>query len=379
MTALLGILALVIASIALLADSRGEERAAGSVSREQSSATPASVVRNASATLSRRGARRRYWGAWIGDQLTGVQAPFDWNAVTKFERIAGKRLSIVHWGSPFANCATRPCSFYPFPWAEVIKVRRHGAIPMLSWSSASIPGGRRQRAFQLRDITSGRYDRYIRSFARKARQWGHPFFLRFNWEMNSNWFPWGVDANGNRVRHYVPAWRHVHRIFDRVGARNASWVWCPYVDLEHKYNLRRLYPGPAFVDWTCLDGYNWGPRSPANPRPWRSFGELFRETYRRIVRGIARRKPMIIAEVASSGYGGNKAAWIRNMLAELPRRYPKVRGLVYFNVIDRGAGWPIERPRRVRRAFRRGINRPAYVPNRFRRIARSPIRPPGRR
>ena len=167
--ALLGVLALALAAIALLAGGRGGEAGAGEVSREPSAAIPAGEVRNTSATLSRGGARKRYWGAWIGDQLTGVQAPFDFRAVTKFERIAGKRLSIVQWGSPFANCATRPCSFYPFPWSEVIKVRRHGAIPMLSWSSASIPGGPRQRAFQLRDIIAGRYDGYIRGSPARPR------------------------------------------------------------------------------------------------------------------------------------------------------------------------------------------------------------------
>ena len=122
----------------------------------------------------------------------------------------------------------------------------------------------------------------------------------------------------------------------------------------------------AFVDWTCLDGYNWGPRSPANPRPWRSFGELFRATYRRVVRGIARRKPMILAEIASSDFGGNKAGWIRNMLAKVPRATRRSGALVWFNVDDRNAGWPIERPRRVRRAFRRGINRSVYVTNQLR-------------
>jgi hypothetical protein len=88
---------------------------------------------------------------------------------------------------------------------------------------------------------------------------------------------------------------------------------------------------------------------------------------------------MIIAEIASSGYGGNKAAWIRNMLAKVAHRYPRVRGLVWFNLNDRNAGWAIESSRRVTRAFRRGIARPVYAPNRFRRIRRGPIRPPGGR
>jgi hypothetical protein len=376
-----GISVLTLASAALLADgAESEPTISRALERGSPSALSTAAGGSLQATASgRRSRKRKLWGAWIGSQLTGTEAPFDMRAVRKFERIAGKRLSIVHWASPFANCASRPCSFYTFPTREMAKVRRHGAIPMLSWSSASIPAGKNQRAFQLRDVAGGRYDRYIRRFARAAKRWGHPFFLRFNWEMNGNWFPWAVRANRNRPRHYRAAWRHVHRIFGRVGARKATWVWCPYVDPERNSSFRKLYPGRRFVDWTCLDGYNWGPGSPANPRPWRSFGRLFRSSYRRIVRQVARRKPMIIAEVASSDYGGSKAGWIRNMLSKLPRRYPKVRGFVWFNVDDRGAGWPIESSRRVRRVFRRGINRRVYVPNRFGRIRRGPIRPPGRR
>src|SRR5207248_57411 len=40
------------------------------------------------ASADTRGQHRRvYWGAWIGSQLTGTAAPWDMNAVSKFERI----------------------------------------------------------------------------------------------------------------------------------------------------------------------------------------------------------------------------------------------------------------------------------------------------
>ena len=76
------------------------------------------------------------------------------------------------------------------------------------------------------------------------------------------------QANGNRPGEYVAAWRHVHDIFTSVGANDVTWVWCPNVDPDHKMqSLGSLYPGDAYVDWTCLDGYNWGPQSPARPVP----------------------------------------------------------------------------------------------------------------
>jgi Glycosyl hydrolase family 26 len=368
-------MSLLISSRSTVATSQLDPRLQAAASEHRGSSSLGKVQSPRRSTL--------YWGAWIGKGLTGEAAPWDMGAVRAYEQMVRKPLSIVQWGSPFANCETSPCTPYPFPVTPMNDVRQYGAIPFLSWGAQSIPVDPSRPGdlpdYQLSDLIAGRHDDYIRSFASKAREWGHPFFLRFNWEPNSDWFPWAIKANGNRPNEYVTAWRHVHNIFSSVGAENATWVWCPYVDFKNEYNLRALYPGSRFVDWTCLDGYNWGRRNPANPRPWRSFDELFRTTYRRVVRSIAPRKPMILAELATSNHAGRKGAWLRDMLATLPRDYPKVRGFIYFNENDRNAGWEIESSPAAISAFRRGIQRPAYLANRYGQIDRSPIQPPARR
>lgn len=346
-------------------------------------ATPAAKPRVGlgKAKLVKQGPRSMYWGAWIGKGLTGEAAPYDMSAVTAFEQMVGKPLSLIEWAMPFADCASSPCNFFDFPAGEMNDVRAYGAIPFLSWSSASIgrPGDPTdQPDFQLRDVSAGHYDDHIRSFATQAAAWGHPFFVRFNWEMNGNWMPWGANVNGNLPADFVPAWRRVHDIFTSVGATNATWVWCPYVDVESEENLRQYYPGHGYVDWTCLDGYNWGPGSPANPIPWRSFGTLYAKTYQRVVKKIAPRKPMILAEIATSDYGGDKAAWIRNMFRNLKAGYSKVRGLIWFNVNDREAHWELERSPDAAAAFARGISDPMYLPNSFGGASARPIPPPPR-
>src|SRR4051794_11515931 len=190
------------------------------------------TVQNATSEplLPANGPSSVYWGAWIGNQLTGTESPWDMNAVSRFEGMASKPLSLIHFAAPFANCSSSPCSFYGWPTTPMNNIRAHGSIPFFSWSSQSIPWAASEPDFQLSDVISGRYDAYIRSFATSAKAWGHPFFLRFNWEMNGNWFAWGSGANGNQPGEYVAAWRHVHDIFASVGANNASWVWCPNVD-----------------------------------------------------------------------------------------------------------------------------------------------------
>ncbi|HEU4943706.1 MAG TPA: hypothetical protein VFT10_00940, partial [Solirubrobacterales bacterium] len=168
-----------------------------------------------------------YWGATIGDQITGEQAPWDMGAVSSFEGMAGKGVSLVNFFAPFANCSGSKCSYYKFPGDVMEDIREHGSIPVFSWSSQSIPSNVNEPDFQLGDVIEGDYDSFIREFAEDSRDWGHPFFLRFNWEMNGNWFPWGQGVNGNQPGDYVAAWQHVHEIFVAAGASNAAWTWCP--------------------------------------------------------------------------------------------------------------------------------------------------------
>jgi beta-mannanase len=318
-----------------------------------------------------------YWGAWIGDQLTGDQAPWDMSAVTKFEANAGKSLSLVNFSSPFADCSSDPCSFYDFPAKEMENIQQHGAIPFFSWASQSTPASVDEPDFQLSDVIAGRYDDYIREFAQGAKDWGHPFFLRFNWEMNATWFEWAEGVNGNQSGEYVTAWRHVHDIFTAVGADNVSWVWCPYVDPGNKLqDLASLYPGDEYVDWTGLDGYNWG-TNPASPKGWKSFDELFRSTYDNITGTIAPSKPLVVSEVGSSEYGGSKAAWIEDALASVRSNYPKLRGLIWFDNYADGMDWPIETSSAATSAFSSGIQDPAYLGNSFASAGPGKIQPVG--
>jgi beta-mannanase len=255
-------------------------------------------------------------------------------------------------------------------------IQSHGSIPVLSWGSQA-SNEANESEYQLARIASGAFDPYIERFAREAQQWGHPFFLRFDWEMNGSWFQWSTKRNGNDAADFVAAWRHVHDIFEEVGATNATWVWCPYANGSRNLgNLRSLYPGNGYVNWTCLDGYNWG-RHSVNPSPWRSFSYLFGPSYKRIVSKIAPSKPMMLGEIASNGGGRPKAEWIHQMFAQLPRRYPKVRGLIWFDRPDRGMSWTLESSPVASRAFSEGVRAGRYRGNVYGNLPAGPIAPPG--
>jgi hypothetical protein len=315
-----------------------------------------------------------YWGAVIGSQLTGEAAPFDFGAVEAFERNARKGISILSFSSPFADCFTI-CRTFPFPTQAMEQLREHGTIPFLSWASQSVPSSLNEPEFSLAAIANGSQDAYIEGFAEQVQEWGRPFFLRFDAEMNGFWFPWSEGVNGNKPGQFVAAWRHVHDIFTRLGATNATWVWCPNVDFTGNLTpLEKLYPGNGYVDWTCLDGFNWGKTH--NSVGWQSFSEVFDSTYKRVAK-IAPSKPMVIGETASEERGGSKASWIKETLQTIPSKYRKVRALIWFDEKDQGMHWPIESSKSATNAFAKAVSRSVYRANTFSELPPGPVQPPG--
>jgi hypothetical protein len=301
-----------------------------------------------------------YWGAWIDKHRSGAsQPPWDMAPVAQLEQQVGKQMSLVEFGTPMLNVPGD--NYYAFPVREFETLRAHGSIPFFSWST------HRMRTyadpnFTLRAIIRGRQDAYLRAWADAARAWGHPFFLRFDWEMNGGWFPWGERYGSNRRGEYVRAWRHVHEIFAAAGATNATWVWCPSADPRAELqNVKQLYPGDDYVDWTCMDVYNYN-------SPWTSFARQAGRTYTAI-RRIAPTKPMVIGEVASTDAGGSKAGWIRDMFAGLKRRFRAIHGLIWYDAQDGGSSkyrdWPLDSSSAVTKAFARGIAARRFHANTF--------------
>jgi hypothetical protein len=311
------------------------------------------------------------WGAATGTQFdNGGQAPWDMNVVNDFQNqdAAGKGMSIIPFYDDFLNCPNSSagavdgtCSTESFPWTPFNDIRAHGSIPMLSWGSQTLQDGYANTAtdsnFTLAKVAAGDYDSYITSWAQKAASWGHPFFMRFNWEMNGDWFPWSVGSNGNTAASYVAAWRHVHDIFVKNGATNATWVWCP--NAGYSTQLAALYPGDAYVDWTCMDAYNFGTDS---GNTWKSFDQVAGPDYAQITQSIAPSKPMMLGEFNSSNDGGSRASWLTTTMAEIPVKYPAIKAVVAF---DSDSDFTLETDPASVSAFSNAINNPVFASNSF--------------
>jgi mannan endo-1,4-beta-mannosidase len=245
-------------------------------------------------------------------------------AVAQFESLIRHRVRIastfVAWEEPFPNQVH-------------VRHRDAGRRSLIAWDGLE----------DLRRIRSGRWDSLLRRQARACRDFGAPIYLRWAAEFNGEWNP----CYG-RPRQFVAAWRHLVRTFRDEGATNVRWVWCPFAVDERRRaadDWRRYYPGRRYVDWVGIDGYNWG-----SARPW-SRWQSFREIFAPVIRDYAGRRPVMICEVGCAERGGDKAAWVRDMGAQLAGPCSAVRALVWFHA-DKETDWRVSSSASSLAAFR---------------------------
>ena len=251
----------------------------------------------------------------------------------------------------------------------VVSVYKRGAIPMITWEPWSpkrkphtIAKPSIAPAYRLSSITRGKYDPYIRSFARGVKSVRGPVMIRPMHEMNGTWYPWGGTVNGNKPADFVGAWRHIHDIFVSEGATNATWVWSVnWASLPQtpENQFTQYYPGDAYVDWVGSSGFNWGTSIPSN-NPWRTFDELYTPSlsYLKTVG-----KPVIISEIATVEQGGSKPAWLADTYSRIQTEHPEVKAVVYYDAKDVSHGakqdWRIASSAASQKAFRQATA-PAY-------------------
>jgi hypothetical protein len=273
----------------------------------------------------------------------GVTTPGGFTATSELDGVAalvGEAPSIVMAYADFT---------VPAPLDGLNAVVARGATPMITWEPWRA-GAPDQSPYALSRIIAGDFDGHISSWARELASWGRPVDLRFAHEMNGDWYPWAEGVNGNRSGQYVAAWRHVHDIFSAAGATNVSWVWGPNVPYPGSTPLRGLYPGHDYVDKVALDGYNWSTVLPWTmwTRPASLFGPGLGQ-----LRKLAPRKPIIIAETASTEIGGSKARWIRSLVRYLAAQ-PDVTGFIWFDH-DKETDWRIHSSPASAYAFTRAL------------------------
>lgn len=269
-------------------------------------------------------------GAWVGTQPSE-------SAIKSFQELQGRKLDIVHqfinWSTDFS---------WVRPYADA--VYNNGSILMITWEPWE---------YNTVDIKNGKADAYITRMAKDMKAYGKEIWLRPLHEANGDWYPWaiGYSSRVNTNETYIAAFRHIVDIFRANGATNVKWVFNVNCDnVGNGTSYLGHYPGDNYVDYTSIDGYNWGTTQSWGSQ-WQSFDQVFSRAYQALA---SINKPIIIAEFASAEIGGNKARWITEAYNSIRTSYNKVIAAVWFHE-NKETDWRINSSPEALAAYREAI------------------------
>ena len=217
------------------------------------------------------------------------------------------------------------------PAARLAVAGADGRVPVLTLQTFSPAEG--FTTAMTYELLSGKYEAFLRAYARDVAAFGQPVVFRFNNEMNGDWCAYSAYHSSKDAELYVESYRYVYRIFAEEGAHNALWVWNPhdgsFPDFMWNHYLT-YYPGDAYVDIVGLTGYNAG--TYYKGEKWRGFTEIYDPLYFEYD-SLFPGKALMITEFASNSVGGDKVAWIEEAMAHLPD-YPRISVAIWWNHCD---------------------------------------------
>jgi|SRR5215472_2693346 len=199
-----------------------------------------------------------------------------------------------------------------FPRRAVRSNYSHGAMTLVQLDPWTVP---------LYQIATGKYDAYLRRYARAVAAVRLRIGFSFAHEMNGQWYPWDFRKGG--PANFVAAWRRIHRVFASMHAKKVTWVWT--INKLYLRDSRPIaqvtredWPGKRYVDWVGVDGYF--------RFPGETFSRVMTPTLR-LIRSMTR-KPVLLAETAV--YPNSfRPVQLRELFAGVARDH--LLGFIYFD------------------------------------------------
>lgn len=286
-----------------------------------------------------------FWGAYVG---TESRMPL--STLQTFEDQVGKNVSIWNWLQWWID-GTDQFHDPNFNFVWMNECRDHGAIPMVSWAPSTVIIAGRYAGYL--DILNGKFDAYLDKWGRDSATWGHPYFVRLEWEFNGDWSGQPYEGNANR---FVAQWQYIVNRVRAAGGTQISWIWCPYQGMESVETLRTVYPGDQYVDWVGTDVYTTLD---------------FAQTYLGEIRQIAPNKPVMLPEMGYSSDNGNTGAYWTKTLSDLQTKYQYIKGFCLWEYPE-GENLTVADSATLP-SFKQGISSSYYSSNVYGSLSISPI------
>lgn len=286
-------------------------------------------------------------GAWVGGPSDEPYPQPTKENVESFQTMQGRHLDVVSYFAMF-NASWNTTQRY----ADIAS--SNGSTLLVTWMA---------NGYSLDDILAGKADARIRAYASGAKKWGREIWLRPLHEANGDWYDWGIGKSGagNTSEKCIAAWKRIVQVFRDSAVTNVKWVWTTNATNNGPgTSYMGHYPGDDWVDYNSIDGYNWG--SSQSWSEWQSFQEVFAKPYALLAKQAP---PIFIAEFSSSEKGGDKAEWIAQMFTDLPVKFPRIMGLMWFSQSKEAEGdWAVNTSDAALEAWKKGIGSLAPVSTR---------------
>ena len=211
------------------------------------------------------------------------------------------------------------------------------------------------------DILSGKEDWRFIKLAELSKEFGKPYLLSINHEMNGDWFFFSElykkQPTDWTAAKFKLVWRRIHKIFRDHGADKVAFAWCPgamgrsFGKYDSINGYKAYYPGDDVVDWVGASFYN-----DVNHYALDNLAATYPN------------KPIVLAEWGTEPTRGKwylpkpypGDARHMEMTFEFCKRYPNLKAITYFYW---GKDVDIERVPEQVEIYRKGIADPIFLSN----------------
>jgi len=295
-----------------------------------------------------------YLGAWVEGFWDNETKNLDTSAQKKFEKKLGKKMAFANIYSEWTYLENAKLQ------NDLEEISHNGWVPIISSNPFFFSKCSDEGISLYKTIAEGYCDEFLSAAGENLRGYKEPIFFRFAWEMNLPDMYWSIKKTNSTPEEFKNAWRRIHDIWGEAGVENIVWVLSFNTSHPKTIPYHELYPGDDYVDWVAIDGYNWG--NSYDWSNWTDFNGVFRNSYNELTK--ISDKPMMLSEVNSAEVGGDKAAWLEDMMVEqIPNNFPEIEMIVFFNE-NKSQGervdWRIEKSSEYISAVQKGFENDIY-------------------